>query len=109
MVDAAKAIITAIKVLEEIESMHNWLNDKDQPETATITFEAGDIVTAAQLEEKAIGNVQSWFNRLITNGHASADLKAPLTVPDHGEPAERTVERVNVEPPPEGHAEEAAV
>lgn len=83
-----------VKVLDEIESMHQWLDDKDQLRSITPKFEAGAILDADAFEEQGVENIEKWFGRLILTGHASEDLDAPLLDhPANAGQAERAVPR----------------
>lgn len=83
-----------VKVLDEIESMHQWLDEKDQLRSITPKFEAGAILDADAFEKEGVENVEKWFGRLISTGHASEDMDAALLDhPANAVPAERAVPR----------------
>jgi hypothetical protein len=82
-----------VKTLDQIESMHQWLDDAAVLRSATVKFEAGAVLDSETLGVHVVNNDGDivavmpedehvkWFARLVKTSHASEDLDAPLN--DH--------------------------
>lgn len=95
-----------VKTLDEIESMHQWLDEAAVLRSATVKFAEGAILDSETLGVKLFNEAgeviaemptiehEKWFARLVKTGHASEDLDAPLNDhPANAVQAERVVPR----------------